>query len=452
MKVQEALHRQGLVSAGTPVDSNRRFPDAAEFRIEIPSVEGPRVLAAVLEQADRYDLTVNRVSQGSGGMLLEEGELREMAALGAEAGLEVCLFTGPKAGYDIGAFSRSEDGRSQFAQIRGMRQLRYAAADIARATEAGIRSFLVGDLGLLAVLTRMQRDGDLPSETVWKISAYMGVSNPASIRLLEGMGAGSVNIPADVTLEQLWEIRSAASIPIDLYLETPDSMGPVVRGHEIADFVAVGAPLHAKMGLANAGGVYPSGGQTVAIAIANAREKVRRAAIALEWLQRERPASGPVEASRCGTWYPGCLLGSVPSCHEQSGVPFYDLYRITRSRCSILHGCGFLVSCVGGSSKIAVTTRPYRQPGSRPRKSPGGSPPAGPPPAAASSAPKRVPPYPSRGPGRQHEPDPVRRYRMRTVGALQLPTSMQQACDRTYPSHDRTRLQNTPEPENQDTR
>ena len=271
--------------------SAKRFDDGAQFRIEIPSVEGPWVLEAVLEQATHYGLTVNRVSQGSGGMLLEEGELREMAAIGAEAGLEVCLFTGPKAGYDVGAFSRSADGRSQFAQIRGMRQLRYAVADIARATEAGIRSFLVGDLGLLAVLARMQGEGDLPSKTAWKISAYMGVSNPASIRLLEEMGAGSVNIPADVTLEQLWEIRSSASIPIDLYLETPDSMGPVVRGHEIADFVAVGAPLHAKMGLSNAGGVYPSGGQTLDTAIANAREKVRRAAIALEWLRRERPAS-----------------------------------------------------------------------------------------------------------------------------------------------------------------
>lgn len=291
MKIREALRRQGLPPAGTPADSSSHFLDGAEFRIEIPSVEGPRVLAAVLEQAAHYDLTVNRVSQGSGGMLLEGAELREMAAIGAEAGLEVCLFTGPKAGYDIGAFSRSADGRSQFAQIRGMRQLRYAVADIARATEAGIRSFLVGDLGLLAVLTRMQDDGDLPSETVWKISAYMGVSNPASIRLLERMGAGSVNIPADVTLEQLWEIRSVTSTPVDLYLETPDSMGPIVRGHEIADFVAVGAPLYAKMGLANAGGVYPSGGQTVGTAIANAREKVRRAAIALEWLQRERPAS-----------------------------------------------------------------------------------------------------------------------------------------------------------------
>ena len=291
MNIRAALRRHGLLTTDSPSASKQRFPDGAEFRIEIPSVEGPRVLEAVLEEADRYQLTVNRVSQGSGGTLLEETELREMAAIGAQVGLGVCLFTGPRAGYDIGVFSRSKDGGGQFAQIRGMRQLRYAVADIVRSTEAGIRSFLVGDLGLLAVLVRMQREGELPSETVWKISAYMGVSNPATIRVLEEMGAGSVNIPSDVTLEQLFEIRSVVSTPIDLYLETPDGMGPTVRGHEIADFVAVGAPLYAKMGLANAAGVYPSGGHVVDVAIANAREKVRRAAIALEWLRRERPES-----------------------------------------------------------------------------------------------------------------------------------------------------------------
>lgn len=291
MNVGTVLRSQGFLPAASPSVSEKRFPDGAEFRIEIPSVEGPRVLEAVVDEADRYRLTVNRVSQGSGGMLLEEAELREMAAIGAEVGLEVSLFTGPRAGFDIGVFSRSHDGRGQFAQIRGMRQLSYAVEDILRSTEAGIRSFLVGDLGLLAVLVRMQDEGELPSETVWKISAYMGVSNPATIRVLDQMGAGSVNIPADVTLEQLFEIRSAVSIPVDLYLETPDGMGPVVRGHEIADFVALGAPLYAKMGLANAVGVYPSGGQVVDVAIANAREKVRRAAIALEWLRRKRPAS-----------------------------------------------------------------------------------------------------------------------------------------------------------------
>ena len=58
-------------------------------------------------------------------------------------------------------------------------------------------------------------------------------------------------------------MRAAISIPIDIYLETPDGMGGIVRGHELADFVMVGAQLYTKFGLANASGVYPSGGQVV---------------------------------------------------------------------------------------------------------------------------------------------------------------------------------------------
>ena len=79
--------------AGAPAQL-RRFPDGAAFRIEIPSVEGPRVLEAVLRAAETEGVTVNRVSQGSGAMLLRDSELREMAAAGHEAGLEVCLFVG----------------------------------------------------------------------------------------------------------------------------------------------------------------------------------------------------------------------------------------------------------------------------------------------------------------------------------------------------------------------
>ena len=33
-------------------DSTKRFPDGAQYRVEIPSTEGPAALAAVLEEAD----------------------------------------------------------------------------------------------------------------------------------------------------------------------------------------------------------------------------------------------------------------------------------------------------------------------------------------------------------------------------------------------------------------
>ena len=67
--------------------SDTRFADGLRYRIEIPSVEGPRVLAAVLEEAGRRSVPVRRVSQGSGVMMLTDEEIREMVALGSDAGV-----------------------------------------------------------------------------------------------------------------------------------------------------------------------------------------------------------------------------------------------------------------------------------------------------------------------------------------------------------------------------
>lgn len=289
MQVPATLRRQGFIAEQPPEASDKTFPDGADFRIEIPSVEGPRMLKTVLAEADRYQITINRITQGSGGLLLEESELRDMAQMGAEAGMEIALFTGPRAGLGTGVTTRTPDGRGQAYCVRGMRQLSYAVADIVRATEAGIRGFLVADIGLLSVLVEMQREGELPEETVWKISGYMGGYNPASLRVLEEMGAGSINVPSDISLGELFEMRAAVSVPIDLYLETTDNAGRIMRSHEIADFVTVGAPFYAKFGLSNAAGLYPSGRQVLEVGLASAREKVRRAAISLEWMRRDRP-------------------------------------------------------------------------------------------------------------------------------------------------------------------
>jgi hypothetical protein len=266
-----------------------RFPDGAAFRIEIPSVEGPRVLDAVLRAAETEGITVNRVSQGSGAMLLRDSELRDMAAAGHAAGLEVCLFIGPRERFGVGAHARSDDGRAHGDQVRGMRQLRYAVEDVIRATEAGIRSFLVADLGLLRTLTEAQAQNVLPAGLVWKISASMAPSNPVSLTVLAGLGASTINIPSDVTVAELAEMRAAVGVPLDLYVESSDPLGGVVRGQELGDLVGAGAPLYAKFGLRNAPGLYPSGLHIVDTASAIAAEKVHRAAIALEWLNRLAP-------------------------------------------------------------------------------------------------------------------------------------------------------------------
>ncbi len=266
--------------------SAARFPDGAQLRVEIPSVENPTAMAAVIAEADRRGVIVHRVSQGSGVMLLSQAEMCEMSAMGADRGVEVSLFIGPREEFGVGGSVRTGDGRALAGQLRGLHQLRYGVEDVLRAVECGIRGFLIADSGLMEVLVAMIERGDLPRGIVFKASAALAPSNPVSFRQLAQLGMTTINVPSDVTLEEIAEMRALDPTPIDLYLEAPDALGGMVRGHELAEIALVGAPLYAKYGLRHARPVYPAGYQVLSDVVENVREKVRRAAISLEWLAR----------------------------------------------------------------------------------------------------------------------------------------------------------------------
>ncbi len=280
------LAASGVTAEPTAPASQARFPDGAQFRIEIPSCEGPEVLRAVVAEATARSVTVNRVSQGSGAMMHTEAELAEMAAIAADHGIEISLFVGPREEWDIGRAAAAPDGGGMTGQLRGTRQLRYAVEDILRAASQGIRGFLIADHGLLELVSGLQQSGQLPAGIIWKVSAVVAPSNPLAFRVLERLGASTINVPSDLTLGQVAEMRSVSTLPIDLYVETPDAMGGVVRGHEAADLITVAAPMYVKFGLRNSRPLYPSGLHLTADAVAIAREKVRRAQIALEWIDR----------------------------------------------------------------------------------------------------------------------------------------------------------------------
>lgn len=272
-----------------PRASAYRFPDNAQVRIEIPSVENPTALRAVVEEAQRHQIPVHRISQGSGAMLLSKAELVTMARIGADEGLEVNLFVGPREEFGVGGGVRSPDGALLNGRLRGMDHLRYAVEDIWRAVDAGIRGFLIADTGLLEILRDMVANKELPTSIVWKVSAVLAPSNPVAFRQLVEFGGTTINVPSDMNLTELSEIRTISGAPIDLYVEAPDAMGGMVRGNELAELVTVASPLYAKFGLRNARAVYPAGLQVMDDVVANVREKVRRAALSLETMADVAP-------------------------------------------------------------------------------------------------------------------------------------------------------------------
>jgi hypothetical protein len=301
---RDLLSRLGLPT-GDAYDlptSAKRFPDGAQYRVEIPSVEGPKALLAALEEAEKQHVLIHRISQGSGIMLLTDGEIREMAKLGAAAGIEVSLFVGPRAAWDTGAQITASAGKNLGARLRGMDQVVYAAEDIRRACALGIRSVLVADEGLMALVLEMKKAGELPPNFVVKVSVQMGAANPISVRWMEQLGAGTYNTPTDLSLPQLAAIRQVIDIPLDIYVEAPDDFGGFVRHYEVPEMIRVAAPMYVKLGLRNSPNIYPSGLHVENTAIALVRERVHRAAIALDIIRRYYPeaTTSPRGASDLG--------------------------------------------------------------------------------------------------------------------------------------------------------
>lgn len=282
--------------------SIKRFSDGGQYRIEIPSTEGPRVLAAVLKEASERNVPLHRVSQGSGIMLMTDAEISEMVEMGHEAGIEVNLFIGPRATFDVGAQVFSAAGKSLGLSLRGADQLVFAMEDVKRAVRLGLRSVLVSDLGALQIIGNMRAAGDLPVELIIKTSVMMAPTNPASARILELLGANTINIPSDLTIPQIAAIRAAIDAPIDFYVEAPDNIGGFVRYYEIPELIRVAAPIYLKFGLRNAPDVYPSGTHLETTVIALSRERVRRAEMAREIIARYCPeaAMSPTKAKSHG--------------------------------------------------------------------------------------------------------------------------------------------------------
>jgi hypothetical protein len=302
-----------LASLGLPAadprelpDSAVTFPDGAQYRIEIPSTEGPAALAAVIEEAERLDVPVTRISQGSGVFMCTDAELDEIARQGARAGIEVSLFTRPNAGWSASSMARSPVGPLVAPVAHGADQLAAVVDDMLRAADHGVRSVLIQDLGALSVFGALRASGRLPAGMQAKVSVMLPVANPASARVVVDLGASTINLPTDLTLAEIAAIRATVDVPLDIYVECPDNIGGSMRYHEIPELIRVGAPVYLKFGLRGTVDPYPAGTHLMPQLVAYARERVRRARVGLDLLERS------VSPRKWRTSRPGAAGLAVP--------------------------------------------------------------------------------------------------------------------------------------------
>ena len=110
----------------------------------------------------------------------------------------------------------------------------------------GFRGFLVYDEGVLSILSKMRAENFIPPDTIFKFSVFGGYCSAAGAKVLENLGADTMNPSSDVSLPILASIRKAVNFPLDIYIIIVDSFGGMFRAYEAPEIIRVASPCYLK--------------------------------------------------------------------------------------------------------------------------------------------------------------------------------------------------------------
>ncbi|WP_458454216.1 peptidase [Methanobrevibacter sp.] len=242
------LEKIGIEDTSKDYVSPKRFNDGGQYRFEVPGIQSPKTMKALLDSARENDIFIHRVTQTKGIMMLTDEEITEMVELARDYGCELFLSVGPRATYDTSATVHTQEGSRIGYRLRGYDNLVYAIEDVKRACRLGVRGILLYDEGLLYVLNQMRKEAEIPENIHFKLSAHAGHSNPGSAKLLQDNGLNSLNPVRDLQVAMIAAIRHATDMSIDLHTENPKSTGGFIRHYEVPDFIRVASPVYLKTG------------------------------------------------------------------------------------------------------------------------------------------------------------------------------------------------------------
>jgi hypothetical protein len=103
------------------------------------------------------------------------------------------------------------------------------------------------------------------------------------LKLLETLGADSINPVRDLQIPMIAALRAAVKVPLDVHTDNPPGSGGFIRVYEAPEIVRVAAPVHCKTGNSVVGG---HGEMTSA---ADGKRMADQAAIVVEMVSKYYP-------------------------------------------------------------------------------------------------------------------------------------------------------------------
>lgn len=232
----------GRDNYGLPT-SRKTFPDGAHFRTE-------ELLTTVEEYEEAFSLydkggfVVNRITDVRGTMFDRDEEILRKLELARGHGCEVIMGPG-SCGNPFDISQQAEEGTIVEGKIRGMDQMADMIRDMLRVVELGCRGFLLFDEGLLDIALKMRKEGKLPPETKFKISANISVANAAAINFWVSLlgEQDEINPIRDLTLPMISAMREVTDHALDIHVYWRLK---IARTMEAPEIVRVGSPVYLK--------------------------------------------------------------------------------------------------------------------------------------------------------------------------------------------------------------
>jgi hypothetical protein len=177
-----------------------------KINIEMSGIEDPMVHEAVVDEAKKQGIVISReIAAVNGTKHWSDNQLRKLVKIAAENKVEVVICPGHLARGLI------ENPSNVFTTMnyQNTEEIDVYLHEVHRCVKMGFKAVLVWTKSMLEYLDYLRRQGKLPADIIFKMSTFGNNANVLDCLQSEKLGADSINVTNNLSLESLAEIRQA---------------------------------------------------------------------------------------------------------------------------------------------------------------------------------------------------------------------------------------------------
>ncbi len=198
-------------------DSPKKFPDGANYRIEVSGIETAEILEAVVDEAKKLRIPIHRaIATVAGSKFYTDEQLQALAEVAMRNKIEVIICPWKLARLALDNPNRILTD----LKFEGNQEIDEYISEIYRCIDLGFRGFLVWDKDVLELLNFKRQKPSMSSDVIFKLSTFANSINVLNFVYAVRKGANTINTANGLSLEKLALIRyfTPREVKLDVHI------------------------------------------------------------------------------------------------------------------------------------------------------------------------------------------------------------------------------------------